>query len=109
MICELALVVSSFSLVALLASEVAAVKIRAHRAQRVAMVTIESQRRVLAETRAVLSQLFVYCWRLETMVGCEGNGQYRDLLDSRPPVVPLLMAIDQRNWPELERIRQGRT
>jgi len=108
MIAPLLLVLSSFGLVALLAAEVLTIKVRSHRAQRVAMAAIENQRRIERELRAVLSQLFVYCWRLETSVGCEVESCYREILESRPPVVPLLIAIDQRNWAEIERIRQGK-
>lgn len=118
MICNLLLVLSAFSMVALLAGEVWRAKREVWRARAIAEATSDGQRRVVRETRAVCSQVLAYCWQLEGIVKDlawpkhgEPVGLYHELcreaLDGRPPVVPLLAAIETENWAELERIQHG--
>lgn len=73
--------------------------------------------RKLAATEAVSLEVFAYCYRCEGILmnlAYPGRVQpeldfqplAREIIDSRPPIIPEMAAIDAGNWAELERIRK---
>ncbi len=69
-----------------------------------------------AAVNAVSLDVFGYCYRCEGVVMNIANPKHgqspsiyqplaRDVVDTRPAIVPLMAAIDAANWAEVERIR----
>jgi hypothetical protein len=86
---------------------------------------LEGLQRVTHETRAILSDLSAYSYRLEELVVAFGRSQRLNvpvsaeflldgecspdqILESRPPVLLMLESVKSHDWNNLERLRLGK-